>query len=321
MYEKFAVSVERICNSKYANANGVYETRKYVSLSCPHCDSTFADIPAERVKTNKASACKAHLASCPVHNAKPTGEATPTPAATTAIVSSVENGIAAELKLLREAREADRIKHEELEAKHEEERQAAKRRHDELMAELTGTRSQLTDVQGQLTGTEAQLTDVQAQLSDKRQCLTDVREWGRLKEPDNTLVPQLTCREMQLVDPLKNEIRLLQQQVVLLSEEAPASLVQRAAEAEGRARKLERENFDLAAKFRQMRDLANQRSKTVTRHKLPPKLLAESEHARKYSLIAFHPDKQPNEFSKQLAAALFKQASAAVPERSTGTAS
>ena len=277
------------------------------------------------VAHKKGNACAIHLASCPVYNAKPAEEATPTPAVTTAIVSSVENGIAAELKLLREAREADRIKHEEEREsdriKNEEERQAAKRRHDELMAELTRTRSQLTGVQGQLTGTEAQLTDVQAQLSDKRQCLTDVREWGKLKEPDNTLVPQLTCREMQLVEPLKNEIRLLQQQIVLLSEEAPASLVQRAAEAEGRARKLERENFDLAAKFRQMRDLANQRSKTVTRHKLPPKLLAESEHARKYSLIAFHPDKQPNEFSKQLAAALFKQASAAVPERSTGTAS
>ena len=59
-------------------------------------------------------------------------------------------------------------------------------RHDEVMAQLTLVRTQLSDVE--------------TQLSDTRQCLTDVREWGRLKEPDNTLVPQLTCREATLVE-------------------------------------------------------------------------------------------------------------------------
>ena len=68
----------------------------------------------------------------------------------------------------------------------------SKRRHEELMEELRQVRGELTDVKGELI-------DVRGQLSDKRQCLTDVREWGQLKEPDNTLVPQLTFREANMV--------------------------------------------------------------------------------------------------------------------------
>ena len=54
---------------------------------------------------------------------------------------------------------------------------------------------------------------------------------------------------------------------------------------------------------------------------LPPALLAESRHARKYCLIAFHPDKQPSDHASRLAAPLYNQASAAEPSRSSDYAS
>jgi len=43
--------------------------------------------------------------------------------------------------------------------------------------------------------------------------------------------------------------------------------------------------------------------------------MTESAWARKRSMIAFAPDKQPTEETKQLAEPLFQQASAAEPKR------
>ena len=105
----------------------------------------------------------------------------------------------------------------------------SKRRHEELMDELRQVKGKLTDVEGELT-------DVRGQLSDKRQCLTDVREWGKLKEPDNTLVPQLTCREANLVAAHDAETARLQAELEVAraaaKEKSPAALLKRAAEAE-----------------------------------------------------------------------------------------
>ena len=50
-------------------------------------------------------------------------------------------------------------------------------------------------------------------------------------------------------------------------------------------------------------------------YKIPERLMTESAWARKRSMIAFAPDKQPTEETKQLAEPLFQQASAAEPKR------
>jgi hypothetical protein len=51
-------------------------------------------------------------------------------------------------------------------------------------------------------------------------------------------------------------------------------------------------------------------------YEIPQQLFADSAWARKKSMIAFAPDKQPTEVTRVLAEPLFKQASAAEPERS-----
>jgi chromosome segregation ATPase len=171
----------------------------YAIFGCPHCDAEV-EVLKQALSTLRARACKAHLAVCP--------EYTP-PAA------PKETDLAAELRKAREA--------------HEAEREEAQRRHEELM-------SQLRDANGQLSSVKGQLSDVEGQLRDKRQCLTDVREWGQLREPDNTLVPQLTCREEAMAATYQTEVSRLKAELEVLraaaKEKAPATLVARAAEAE-----------------------------------------------------------------------------------------
>ena len=62
----------------------------------------------------------------------------------------------------------------------------------------------------------AQLAEVQMQLSYKERCLSDVREWGQLKEPDETLVGQLVIRERSLCDSQDKKYEALQQKHSLL---------------------------------------------------------------------------------------------------------
>jgi hypothetical protein len=213
IYDDFLVSEVSSRPSKYANGSGQHTEREYVGITCPNCHVRFAEIPADRVKTNKASACKAHLAVCPKY----------TPPA------PKETDLAAELRKAREAHEAERAE--------------AQRRHEELMAQLrdangqlSSVEGQLRDANGQLCSVKSQLTDVEGQLSFKRQCLTDVREWGQLREPDNTLVPQLTCREQAVAAAHQTEVSRLKAENEVLraaaKEKAPATVVARAAEAE-----------------------------------------------------------------------------------------
>jgi len=54
-------------------------------------------------------------------------------------------------------------------------------------------------------------------------------------------------------------------------------------------------------------------------HALPEALLAESPHARKHGMVAFHPDRQPTDRARRLAQPLFQQISAAQGARSAGT--
>ena len=212
-----------------------YNVRSYVPISCPHCGETFKNIPEERVAANKAGVCKAHLAVCPEYTAQ----------------APKETDLAAELRKAREAhaaeREADRVRFEAEKARSDAE---AQRRHEELMSQLRDANGQLSSVEGQLrdangqlcsvqgklSSVEGQLTDVEGQLRDKRQCLTDVREWGQLREPDNTLVPQLTCREEAMAATYQTEVSRLKAELEVLraaaKEKAPATVVARAAEAE-----------------------------------------------------------------------------------------
>ena len=234
IYDDFLVSEVSSRPSKYANGSGQHTEREYVGITCPNCHVRFAEIPADRVKTNKASACKSHLAVCPEY----------TPPA------PKETDLAAELRKAREAHEAERAE--------------AQRRHEELMAQLRDANGQLSSVEGQLrdangqlssvegqlrdangqlssvegqlSSVKGQLTDVEGQLSFKRQCLTDVREWGQLREPDNTLVPQLTCREQAVAAAHQTEVSRLKAENEVLraaaKEKTPAAMVARANEAD-----------------------------------------------------------------------------------------
>jgi len=328
--------------------------RSYVKLRCPHCGNSEIEIPSERLKTNKASACKAHLAVCPKYVPPPSTEVSVPAAALATPASSRDDSssldLATELRKMRQEREAAEAKHEaEREAERSEreaEREASKQRHEELMAELTGARAQLTErndqlegMRSQLTDVRSQLTDVQTQLTDKRRCLTDVREWGNLKEPDNTLVPQLSLRERELLAPREQRIALLQQQVNEKTKGASETAIKRAVEAEHRlksaeaelgacrqeleelrqwsARQRQQDGINYAALAEQYKELASRKQRAV--HALPEALLAESPHARKHGMVAFHPDRQPTAKARRLAQPLFQQISAAQGARSAGT--
>jgi hypothetical protein len=298
----------------------------YTVFLCPHCDEELL-VLKEIVGQCKARTCRAHLAVCPKYVPPPSTE----------VALPVSNGdpapdLATELRKMREEREAER---EAAKA----EREASKRRHEELMAELTGARSQLTERNDQLEGMRSQLTDVQAQLTDKRRCLTDVREWGNLKEPDNTLVPQLSLRERELLAPREQRIALLEQQVNEKTKGASETAIKRALEAEHRwksaeaelgacrqeleelrqwsARQRQQDGINYAALAEQYKELASRKQRAV--HALPDALLAESPHARKHGMVAFHPDRQPTAKARRLAQPLFQQISAAQGSRSAGT--
>jgi hypothetical protein len=314
--------------------------RMYAQFQCPHCER-LVDVPEENVRSQKGNACSAHLRVCPkyVPPLPSTEVAVPAPALATPASSRDDSSsldLATELRKMREEREAAEAKHE---AEREAEREASKRRHEELMAELTGARAQLTERNDQLEGMRSQLTDVQAQLTDKRRCLTDVREWGNLKEPDNTLVPQLSLRERVLLARREQLIALLQQQVNEKTKGASETAIKRAVEAELRlksaeaelgacrqeleelrqwsARQRQQDGINYAALAEQYKELASRKQRAV--HALPEALLAESPHARKHGMVAFHPDRQPTAKARRLAQPLFQQISAAQGARSAGT--
>ena len=56
-----------------------YETRSYVSLTCPHCSLRFVEIPRERVETNKAAECLKHLRACSEFTGEVKGKAKSSP--------------------------------------------------------------------------------------------------------------------------------------------------------------------------------------------------------------------------------------------------
>jgi hypothetical protein len=325
IYKEFILKGVEIKESKLGMG-----MRRYCVFLCPHCQDEI-DVSEASVVHKKGGACSAHLSVCSVFKSKQNIESTENASTQPPNISELTE----ELRLLRKERDEDRTKFaEEREAskrRHEEEREASKRRHEELMSQLTAQKQQLTEVQ--------------TQLPYKRKCLTDVREWGELNEPDNTLVPQLTLRENSLLQPLRGEILLLKQKNMLLTERAPNALVRQAAEAEERARKAQkdfaeykeltdRQVHECYEKFKaKEKELQTEKQKSELymskykeakkqRHTLPQQLLIESEHARKYSMVAFHPDKQPNTLTdraKEWSDSLYKQASSVHETRSSGT--
>ena len=46
------------------------DKRIYVPIQCPHCMTDFVEVPSERLATNKASACRNHLAECTTDGAE-----------------------------------------------------------------------------------------------------------------------------------------------------------------------------------------------------------------------------------------------------------
>jgi len=52
---------DRIAKHRASDASDV---RRYVGITCPHCDTLFVEIPLDSLSTNKASECKKHLLQC-----------------------------------------------------------------------------------------------------------------------------------------------------------------------------------------------------------------------------------------------------------------
>jgi len=270
----------------------------YYVFSCPHCGDEV-DVPENSVVHKKGNACKAHLLICPSY--------TPT--------APRETDLAAELRKAREA--------------HDVEKEESKRRHEELMAQLrdangqlssvegqlrdangqlSSVEGQLSSVQGKLSSVEGQLTDVEGQLRDKRQCLTDVREWGQLREPDNTLVPQLTCREQAMAATYQTEVSRLKAENEVLraaaKEKTPAMVVARAAEAETKmARadaKMAKADEEAEAKVAKMQNdwdafRAAKYLEVNNANANASRAMAKSDSLKRKIQLLVHPDKVPEE--------------------------
>lgn len=126
-----------------------------------------------------------------------------------------------------------------------------------------------------------------------------MKAWGGLLAPDETIVAQLKSRERALKRECDNKINEFKQ----MAEQAYDRLNMRLS-------KLEKANAYL-----QESNIALKRKRSRVEYKIPERLMTESAWARKRSMIAFAPDKQPTEETKQLAEPLFQQASAAEPKR------
>lgn len=72
-YDDFIVSPSYSKLAKDGKGSGI--TRDYVSLTCPHCNNVFAEVPTVSISKMKSTQCKAHLEVCN----KYTGSVAPAP--------------------------------------------------------------------------------------------------------------------------------------------------------------------------------------------------------------------------------------------------
>lgn len=72
-YTDFIVSEPVLRQSKLYNDN--YSEKNYVSITCPHCDKTFAEMLMSHAPRMKSTKCKAHLEVCTAFR----GEVNPAP--------------------------------------------------------------------------------------------------------------------------------------------------------------------------------------------------------------------------------------------------
>lgn len=264
-----------------------HTTKLYVTLRCPHCNAIFAELTNESLHTNKASTCKAHLLVCGSYSD----------------TNDAEEALKCQLKYQKQAREFEATHQAEKKAREQAERQLAETERKLREKEETEARNDARhdEVMAQLTLVRGQLSDVETQLSDKRQCLTDVREWGRLKEPDNTLVPQLTYREATLVASHETEASRLRAELGVLraavKDKAPVALVTRAAEAEEKFARLQRdwEAFRENSE-RTVTEALKASDQEKALHGAAKLAYAEKARSLKRKLqAAIHPDKVPPE--------------------------
>ena len=267
MYTDF-VHARTITREPKRKTPGTGDVANYHCFVCPHCRCEV-EVPELSVKQRKSTSCKAHLAVCPKYT-PPTLK---------------ETDLATELRKAREA--------------HEAEREESKRRHEELMAQLSEANGQLSAVEGQLSSVKGQLTDVEDQLRDKRQCLTDVREWGQLKEPDNSLVPQLTYRETALVGGRDAEIARLKAELEVMraaaKDKTPTAIANRAAEAEANATKVEREAEARVTNLQHEFDLfrATKHTELTNAKENLSRALDRADNLKRKIQLLIHPDKAP----------------------------
>lgn len=264
-----------------------HTTKLYVKLRCPHCNAEFAELTKESLHTNKATTCKSHLLVCGSYSD----------------TNDTEEALKLQLKYQKQARELEITHQMEKKAREQAERQLAEAERKLTEKEETEARNDARhdEVMAQLTLVRGQLSDVETQLSDKRQCLTDVREWGRLKEPDNTLVPQLTCREATLVASHETEASRLRAELEVLraavKDKAPVALVTRAAEAEDKLARLQRdwEAFREDSE-RTVTEALKASDQEKALHGAAKLAYAEKARSLKRKLqAAIHPDKVPPE--------------------------
>ena len=138
---------------------------------------------------------------------------------------------------------------------------------------------------------DAEKKEFQADKHGAQAVLSKVKEWGKFTPPDETIVLQLEDRDKAMKRDYNTKINDFKR----IAEKAYDKHTQEIDELKKSISKLKRQR--------------------TPEYKLPDRLMEESTWARKKAMIAFAPDKQPSEATKEMAMPLFKQASSAEPRR------
>ena len=272
------------------------EQRSRVPIRCPHCQVVFVKLPTNALKAHKAGKCAAHLLRCKVYQNSCSTEAqapalpkTLAPAPQPTVEHDALKELDARLEAERAAREAERGQFNDERKEFVAERCRFETERKELLAKLETERTTRATLELE-RATATKLADERCLVAELNENLKAVRDWGNLQLPDHTLVEQLKKREANADRQRENEIQRAKRTFEIAYDEIIA-----------RVSTLERDN----ARLKRRR----------IEYKLPEELMSDSEWARKRAMIAFAPDKQPSEATKQLALPFFKQASAAAPSR------
>ena len=278
---------QELCPVTELSNSGAGVVRARVPIKCPHCSVVFVKLPIEQLKTNKASRCKKHLSECAVHQAKLKQSECARP---TDLRGNQDDAVAKEVSALRAEVVTTR-------AELSEERGGRARDRELFDAE----RSSFLTERAHFASERAHFASERLFNDTARLCLANVKAWGGLRAPDDTIVSQLQSRESALKRECDHKIN-----------EFKRTAEQAYDQLNARLSSLEKANGDLKKCNSELK-----RKRCRVEYKLPDRLMSQSTWARKRSMIAFAPDKQPSDETKKLALPLFQQATAAEPNRAT----